>query len=118
MSEQLVQRWRRAWRERGQVAVLSHGSPGLPVVARRDADRRTGAGVGAWPAGPGLGGAAMDVGAGQDVDRPAVPRLLHRRGHVAIVEAGTAGVGSCRPDVPASGTTTRLRWGRRKPGRG
>ncbi|WP_399171128.1 winged helix-turn-helix domain-containing protein [Streptomyces sp. TLI_171] len=33
MSERSVERWRRTWRERGGVGVLSKGSPGRPRLS-------------------------------------------------------------------------------------
>ncbi|WP_225804392.1 winged helix-turn-helix domain-containing protein [Streptomyces sp. NK15101] len=39
VSERSVERWRRAWRERGDVGVLSKGSPGRPRLGPEQMDR-------------------------------------------------------------------------------
>ncbi|MEU5083450.1 helix-turn-helix domain-containing protein [Streptomyces eurythermus] len=39
VSERSVERWRRAWRERGDVGVLSRGSPGRPRLGPEQMDR-------------------------------------------------------------------------------
>ena len=33
VSERSVERWRRAWRERGRAGVVSKGSPGRPKLS-------------------------------------------------------------------------------------
>ncbi|MFE6097273.1 helix-turn-helix domain-containing protein [Streptomyces massasporeus] len=33
VSERSVERWRRAWRERGEAGILSKGSPGRPRLS-------------------------------------------------------------------------------------
>lgn len=39
VSERSVERWRRQWRERGEVGVLSKGSPGRPRLSDRQIAR-------------------------------------------------------------------------------
>ncbi|WP_345944033.1 hypothetical protein [Streptomyces sp. SID3212] len=80
-----VERWRRAWREGGEAGVLSRGR--REDLGSTKSSRRAGTGVGAWSAGSRLDGPAVDAGTDQDACRPAVPRLLHGRGHLAAAEA-------------------------------
>ncbi|MFE7278059.1 helix-turn-helix domain-containing protein [Streptomyces sp. NPDC057623] len=39
VSERSVERWRRAWRERGEAGVLSKGSPGRPRLSEAQVAR-------------------------------------------------------------------------------
>lgn len=53
LTERSVKRWRRAWRERGRVGVLSQGSPGrsrlsTPQVARLERELERGPLIHGW----------------------------------------------------------------------
>ncbi|MET9085560.1 winged helix-turn-helix domain-containing protein [Streptomyces sp. NPDC004237] len=39
VSERSVERWRRAWREQGEMGLLSAGSPGRPKLSAAQVDR-------------------------------------------------------------------------------
>jgi transposase len=39
VSERSVERWRRAWRERGEAGLLSKGSPGRPRLGQAQVER-------------------------------------------------------------------------------
>ncbi|MEU1229642.1 helix-turn-helix domain-containing protein [Streptomyces sp. NPDC005828] len=53
VSERSAERWRRAWRERGETGIPSRGSPGLPrlnptQIARLDRELERGPLVHGW----------------------------------------------------------------------
>lgn len=96
VSERSVERWRRQWREerprRGDLQGVTWQTP----IVRR-ADGQAAARVGAWSAGTRLDRSAVDPGAGEDDDRPVVPRLVHGGGHVAVAATARLVVAAARP---------------------
>ena len=93
-----VRRWRAGWRDGGTAALRSRG----PVSRERLSPAGSGPGW-SWSWGKGRWrtvrrGPAVDAGPDQDADRQAVPRRLHRRGHLAAAAPGTVLPG---PGAPA-----------------
>ncbi|MFJ6436204.1 helix-turn-helix domain-containing protein [Streptomyces sp. NPDC091416] len=86
VAERSVERWRRQWREDGYAGVASKGSPGRPrlsdaQMAKLEQELERG------PLAHGGGRPAVDAGPREDGHRQAVPRLIHRGGHVAPAAA-------------------------------
>ena len=114
VTEGSVRRWHRAWRDGGAGALRSRG----PVSAGAAEPAAVGPAGGRTEEGPAGArvrrGPALDAGPDQDADRQAVPRRLHRRGHLeADAPARLAGPGAGPP-----GDGTRRGGGRSVEGRG
>lgn len=116
ISERSVERWRRAWRERGAAGLLSRGSPGRPrlsaaQIARLERELERGPLVHGW--------------ADQRWTLTRIKTLIGRLFHVTYTVEGAwrllkrHGWSWQQPTRRAiSATTARSRCGRRRPGRG
>ncbi|WP_456154776.1 IS630 family transposase [Streptomyces chartreusis] len=107
VSERSVERWRRAWRERGEDGVLSKGSPGRPrlseaQIIRLERELERG------PLAHGWADQRWTLARIKTLIGSAVPRLVHRGGHLAVAEAARLVLAAARP----KGDRARRRSGR------